>query len=141
VSKDRALDVTKGANMPVLNKGKAIVETPVEARAGFLNRPVLWVLVSGGAICFDLLGLLHRLIGLGGPPAIGAALLLMDCLVWDPTVLGCRWAEVGPMGSHRNGRTASSPHRQLLSHSISSCFSTGRDGVIHALDTVGGVYA
>jgi hypothetical protein len=100
VSKDCALDVTKGANMPVLNKGKAIVETPVEARAGFLNRPVLWVLVSGGAICFDLLGLLHRVIGLGGPPAIGAALLLMDCLVWDPTVLGCRWAEVGLMGSH-----------------------------------------
>jgi hypothetical protein len=59
VSKDCAFDVTKGADMPVLNKGKAIVETPVEARAGFLDRPVLWVLVISTALVAGLFALIY----------------------------------------------------------------------------------
>jgi hypothetical protein len=59
VSKDCAFDVTKGADMPVLNKGKAIVETPVEARAGFLDRPVLWVLIISTALVAGLFALIY----------------------------------------------------------------------------------
>ena len=49
----------KGADMPVLNKGKAIVETPVEARAGFLDRPVLWVLIISTALVAGLFALIY----------------------------------------------------------------------------------
>lgn len=59
MSKDCAFDVTKGADMPVLNKGKAIVETPVEARAGFLDRPVLWVLIISTALVAGLFALIY----------------------------------------------------------------------------------
>jgi hypothetical protein len=43
-------------------RGERIIETPVEARAGFLDRPVLVILVVGSMLAVLALGLSYSLI-------------------------------------------------------------------------------
>jgi hypothetical protein len=53
------LEVASIASLAMHKEGKRIVETPVEARAGFLDRPVLKVLIISTAGVIGLFALIY----------------------------------------------------------------------------------